>query len=80
MDTLKFELSLLNQPVGKTIAEHVIKKNNINYQKYYPEKAQKYTEKDFRYSEKLNRVESPKKNEIDPKKLNTHLIMKAVDR
>jgi hypothetical protein len=59
MDNLKFELSLLNQPVGKTIAENVIKKNNHNYEKYYPEKAKKYTEKDFRYSEKLINEESP---------------------
>jgi hypothetical protein len=44
---MKFELSLLKQPVGKKIAEHVVKKNHDNYHVHYPEKAFKYTEKGY---------------------------------
>lgn len=42
IDTMKYELTMLKQPVGQSVAEHVIKKNHINYELYYPEKANAY--------------------------------------
>lgn len=42
IDTMKYEITMLKQPVGLHIAEHVIKKNHINYEFHYPEKANAY--------------------------------------
>jgi membrane-anchored protein YejM (alkaline phosphatase superfamily) len=76
---MKFELSLLKQPVGQIIAEHVIKKNHDNYHIYYPLKANKYTEKGFAKEDTLDDSLS-NQNHIDPMKLDPHILMKAVDR
>ena len=64
--------------MGKKVAEYVVKKNHDNYHVHYPEKAFKYTEKGFSKQEVVE--DSPKKQKIDPMKVNPHILMKAVDR
>ena len=81
IETTKFELNLLKQPAGKIIAENTIKKNQSNYHIYYPEKANKYTEKAFNSKENEYEDPAPEKMQIiDPMKVNPHILMKAVDR
>ena len=73
---------MLKQPAGQGIAEHVIKKNHRNYGLYYPEKAHAYLPPDDQQVVKYNqeKTQKIKADKIEERKLNPHLLMKAVDR